>query len=191
MCSDILQEMTTVPTDAILRSLAQGDMGTTGASDAVALALADNPKLFDAVFRAVASGERGLAMRSADAVEKASRKNNSLLGPHKAKLLELAETSTQQEVRWHVAQMLERIDLSPTEQSRAFEDLERMHTKSDSRIVKTSTLQALVRIAAGDRKLEGKVVGLLDHAAASAIPSLRARVRKLSKELRERQSGTS
>jgi hypothetical protein len=64
--------MTTVPTDAILRSLAQGDMRTTGASDAVALALADDPKLSDTVFRAVASDDKGLAMRSADAVGKAS-----------------------------------------------------------------------------------------------------------------------
>jgi hypothetical protein len=113
-----------------------------------------------------------------------------LLEPHTAKLLELAETATQQEVQWHVAQMLERIELSPIQQRTAFAALERMHAQSGSRIVKSSTLQALVRIVAGEPKLEDKAVQLLDTAAASAIPSLRTRVRKLSKELRERQGGT-
>jgi hypothetical protein len=152
--------------------------------------LAGNPQLFDAVFRAMASDDKGLAMGSADAVEKASRKNCSFLEPHEAKLLELAGTATQQEVQWHVAQMLERVELSPIQQRTAFAALERMHIKTDSRIVKSSTLQALVRIAAGEPKLEDKVLQLLDNAAASAIPSLRARTSKLSTELAERRSGT-
>jgi Asp-tRNA(Asn)/Glu-tRNA(Gln) amidotransferase B subunit len=175
--------------DTILKSLAQGDMRSTGASDAVARTLAQDPKLFSTVFRAVASDDTGLAMRSADAVEKASRQNSNLLGPHKQKLLELAETATQQEVQWHVAQMLERIALSPIQQRTVFAALERMHTKSVSRIVKSSTLQALVRIAAGDPQLERRALRLLDDAATSAILSLRARARKLSKEFAERRGG--
>jgi hypothetical protein len=164
-------------------------MRSTGTADAVARTLVDDPELFDAVFRAVASEDKGLAMRSADAVEKASRKNANLLEPHKATLLELAEASTQQEVQWHVAQMLERVELSPIHQRTAFDALERMHTKSVSRIVKSSTLQALVRIAAGNPQLERRALQLLEDAAASAIPSLRARARKLSKEFAERRGG--
>ena len=47
-------------------------MRNTETSDAVARVLADDPQLFDAVFRAVASIDKGLAMRNADAVEKTS-----------------------------------------------------------------------------------------------------------------------
>jgi Asp-tRNA(Asn)/Glu-tRNA(Gln) amidotransferase B subunit len=174
---------------AILKLLAPGDMRSTGQSDAVARMLVDAPELFDAVFRAVTSEDKGLAMRSADAIEKASRKNSNLLGPHKAKLLELAETATQQEVQWHVAQMLERIELGPIEQRTAVAALERIYAESVSRIVKVSTLRALVRIAAGDPQLERRALRLLDDAATSAIPSLRARARKLSKEFAERRGG--
>jgi hypothetical protein len=46
-----------------------------------------------------------------------------------------------------------------------------------------------VRIAAGDPQLERRALRLLDDAATSAIPSLRARARKLSKEFAERRGG--
>ena len=51
-------------------------------------------------------------MRAADAVEKITARRPELLRPHKRRLLTELALIPQQEVRWHVAQMLPRLSLS-------------------------------------------------------------------------------
>ncbi len=172
----------------ILHSLAQGDMRTTGTSNKIVMAIVDDQEQFNRVFSAVSSDDKGLAMRAADAAEKASGQNPSLLPSHITKLLQLAKTSKQQEVQWHVAQMLERLELSPAQQKDAFQTLADMYETAKSRIVKASALQALVHIVLGDSVLEKKAFRLLNKAAASSIPSTQARARKLIKELEKQRN---
>ncbi len=172
---------------AILQTLALGDRRTTGTADKIATVIADDSKLFDKVFGLIISKDKGLAMRAADAVEKASRKNSNLLKPHRAKLIKLAQTVNQQEVQWHVAQMLERLELNKVEQEETYNTLRNMYEKTASRIVKASALQAMVHIATGNPKLEQQALKLLNKASASSVPSLQARVKKLVKELEKQK----
>lgn len=60
-------------------------------------------------------------MRAADALEKASREDPEILMPHKHSLLSEIAEDPQQEVRWHLLQMLPRLRLTPSEGRRAFE----------------------------------------------------------------------
>ncbi len=85
----------------------------------------------------------------------------------------------QKEVRWHVAQMLGRVLLTPRQRERALELLEEYLCSSDSQIVKVSALQALADLAKLDRSLRPKVLRLIKAAMRSGSPSLKARARKL------------
>jgi hypothetical protein len=58
-------------------------------------------------------------MRSAGAVEKVSSQRPEWLAPHKRVLLDIAARTGEQELRWHLAQMLPRLPLTPAERQRA------------------------------------------------------------------------
>lgn len=166
--------------EKILEALSQGDMRTTGAADRVAALLTKDQELFDVVFGAIGSEDEGLAMRSADAVEKASRDNRLLLKNCGDGLIAYLEDSKQQEVLWHVVQMLERVALSRAQQLKAFKLLEKVYKTTESRIVKTSSLQTLVFITRGNEALRDRASVLLEEAKGSSIPSVRARAKQLT-----------
>ncbi|MDF2702805.1 MAG: hypothetical protein K0S10_1751 [Rubrobacteraceae bacterium] len=72
-------------------------------------------------------------------------------------------------VRWHVAQMLPRLQLSSDE----------------SRIVKTFSMQALAELAEDDASLRARVVALGEDLSKTGGPAMRTRGRKLLDRLNE------
>ncbi len=58
-------------------------------------------------------------MRAAHAAEKVSLRRPDLLEPFKAKLLQMLAEATEQELRWHLAQMVPRLRLSKQDRVRA------------------------------------------------------------------------
>jgi hypothetical protein len=66
---------------------------------------------------------------------------------YKRRLLELAATSIEKEVRWHLAQMLPRLNLERTDLRRIAEIMFG-YLNDGSRIVKTFAMQALADLAA-------------------------------------------
>lgn len=122
-------------------------------------------------------------MRCADALEKASKKHPELLQPHKAALLGEVGAIDQQEVQWHVAQMLPRLSLNQAERHKAMKLLERYFQTSKSSIVRVNALQAIVELAGQDTSLSDVVNDYLRQALEAPAPSLQARARKLIKRL--------
>jgi hypothetical protein len=92
-------------------------------------------------------------------------------------LREIAQIE-QQEVRWHVAQMLPRLELSAKERAEAVEMLVG-YLEDASKIVKTESMQALADLAAGDVRLQEKVIPLLEELTHTGSPAVRSRGRKL------------
>jgi len=173
----------------LLEALTRGDMRTIGPADEVAPLVVIDPALFQAVIEAMSASDKGLAMRSADVAEKASRLSPGLLQPYKANLLELVSTSAQQEVQWHAIQMIERLELDEGDQELAFQVLERLFNGAQSRIVKASALHAIMHISMQYSNLSGRADGILSEALASPIPSVAARARKLARELDRKTRG--
>ncbi|OUM97910.1 MAG: hypothetical protein BAA04_09495 [Firmicutes bacterium ZCTH02-B6] len=161
-----------------VEKLAGGDCRSIGAADAVAQEIAGDQALFDEVLAALYSDDPVLRMRAADALEKASRKHPERLRPHKDAFLgELAEIE-QQEVRWHLAQMLPRLPMDRAEKARAVEILETF-LKDKSTIVRVNALEALVQLARGEAALEAKARRRLADAMEKGRPAEKARARKL------------
>ena len=162
----------------IEKLLSIGDLRTTGKSEEVVKMVLSDPQLFEDVINAVLTDDPGTRMRASDAAEKITKIHPDWLHPFKKLFLERISKISQQEVRWHTAQMLPRITLTKTERKRVFELL-LTYLEDKSRIVKTSTMQALTEIAIQDNSYLIKVQKLLNDLIQVGSPAMKARGKKL------------
>ncbi|HKJ68121.1 MAG TPA: hypothetical protein VKA68_09225, partial [bacterium] len=88
----------------------------------------------------------------------------------------------QQEIRWHAAQMLPRLQVTAEEQERIVQVLLE-YLKDSSRIVQVNALQALEDISLNNRKIEAMVKEVLESNANSESTAVRSRCVKLLTQL--------
>jgi hypothetical protein len=152
-----------------------------GVNEAVERVRAE-PALFDQLIAGMMDDDPLVRMRSADAAEKLTRNHPDWLQPHKRALLNAISQSTQQEVRWHVAQMLPRLTLSRQERGQAMHVL-MAYLQDKSRIVQVSALQAMADLCQQDVASKPQVIDIIQAQLAKGIPAVKARCRKLLKQL--------
>ena len=162
----------------ILKKLAGGNRGSIGRSNEVVAQVLAYPAYFPDLFEGLSSDDPVIRMRVADAVEKISAQRAELLQPFKRKLLAIASSCTQQEVRWHAALILPRVTLTSKERAVAL-DILFDYLRGKSSIVKTFAMQALWDLAAGDPKLKAQIIPLIEELTLVGTPAMRARGRKL------------
>lgn len=162
----------------ILKKLAGGNRGSIGRSNEVVAQVLARPACFPDLFAGLSSDDPVIRMRVADAVEKITAQRAELLRPFKRKLLAIASSSTQQEVRWHAALILPRVTLTSKERAVAF-DILFDYLRDKSSIVKTFAMQAIWDLAASDPKLKARIIPLIEELALVGTPAMRARGRKL------------
>ena len=138
--------------------------------------------LFKELFHGMLSDDPVIGMRSADAIEKITAKHPEYLEPFRTELIQQVARSEQQEVRWHVAQMLPRLALTPEERN-AVVDILIGYLEDTSKIVKTFSMQSLADLAETDSKLRSQVTPLLEELTQTGSPAMRSRGRKLLKKL--------
>ncbi len=168
----------------ILEKLKGGDRRSIGRANEVVRQVLRNPALFGELFKGMLSGDPLVRMRAADAAEKVTAERPGLLQPYKKRLLHEIANIDQQEVRWHVAQMVPRLNLTPTERVRAVGILF-AYLSLKSKIVRTVALQALVSLSYNDSDLRRRVIKLLHEVIETGSPALKARGRKLLEQLRD------
>lgn len=122
-------------------------------------------------------------MRAADAAEKVSAMKTDLLKPYKRELLGLLAEADQIELRWHLATMVPRLSLTGAERQSAAAALLR-YLEDRSSIVKTFALQGLVDLARKEPNLLVPATQALEQSLLSGTAAMRARARKLLKELK-------
>ena len=171
-------------TTSIRSLLIGGDRRSIGESDRLALIIVENADLFASAVEAMSDENPIVRMRAADAVEKASRLDPERLTGHQARLLGPIAQNEQPEVRWHLLQMLPRLDLSSSETQAAF-DLAVTSAASESRIVAAEALSALFALSQAMADLRIKAVTAARAALGSPSPAVRARARR---HLREAKS---
>lgn len=168
----------------IIGMLEEGDLRSVGRVSEILNLVADQPKIFHDLIRAMAHSDPGVRMRASDAVEKISRTTPDYLQPHKAFLINQVSLSDQQEVRWHLAQIIPRLALSPEERSEVAEDLFAF-LDDPSKIVQTNALQALVDLAWEDDGLFPRVRDAVERLAVEGSPAVSNRAGKLFLKLDE------
>ena len=128
-----------------------------------------------------------VCMRAADALEKISRKQMFLLESHTASLLGLLAETTQQEVKWHLAVILPRLQLTDSE-CRRVADILQSYLADKSSIVRTFAMQGLVDLTGQCSSLHPTVTDLIRTFTRTGTPAMRARGRKLLQKLEHRDT---
>jgi len=176
--------------NSIVRKLRKGDLRQKGKSEEVVTDVLKKPQLFRHVVAGILDTEPGVRMRASDAVEKITRLRPGLLHPYKKDFLDVFATIDQKEVRWHLAQILPRLELTKKERQQVF-DILVSFLDDDSRIVKTFAMQGLADIAEMDRSYLRRVVKIVKGLMASRIPAIQSRGKKLLPQLTEARPNTA
>ena len=166
----------------LLEKLTGGDRRSIGRADEVAAEVLAEPSLFAVLIDGMHADDPLIRMRAADAAEKVSAKHPEWLQPHKKTLIEQIAPISQQEVRWHAAQMFPRLQVSPAEQTAIVEIL-LGYLSDKSKIVQTFSLQALADFAERDADLRPQVVSILREMVNSKSAAVRSRSQKLLQKL--------
>jgi len=171
----------------ILKKLLGGGRGSIGRSNEIVAEVLARPANFRHVFAGLTGDDAVIRMRAADAVEKITAQRPELLKPHKRKLLEIAGGTDQQEVRWHAALMIPRLELNARERLVAV-DILFDYLRDRSSIVKTFAMQGLADLAVKDPLLRRKLLPLLEELTEIGTPAMRARGRKLLQHLKQQRA---
>jgi hypothetical protein len=166
----------------LLNLLVGGDRRSIGRSNDVVKQALGDACLFDQLIDGFASDDILLRMRCADAAEKVSAVHPDWLQGHKRLLLTLAAKATQQELRWHLAQMLPRLKMTSRERRMAAAAMFK-YLDDKSRIVKVFAAQALADLSQQDQELRPRVATLLRELERTGTPAMRARMRRLNAQL--------
>jgi len=162
----------------LLKKLSGGDRRSIGRSNEVAAQVLAHPAYFYHLIKGLAAADPVLRMRTADAIEKITAQRPDLLYPHKRKLLAVAGSTNQQEIRWHAALIIPRLKLTTKERAVAL-DILFDYLRDKSSIVKTFAMQAIWDLAAADAKLKSQITPLIEELTQIGTPAMRARGRKI------------
>ena len=169
----------------VLQKLKGGDLRSIGRVDEVVQDILRNPTLFEEVFEGVLDDDPIVRMHSADALEKVSSKHPEYLQPFKKRLINEVSKIKQQEVRWHVAQMFSYLEVNERERDQIINILLSYIDTSDSKIVKTFSMQTLADFAGKDKVVRPKILKILEELVKTGSPAMKSRGRKLIKKLEE------
>jgi len=167
-----------LPDHSIRGMLSGGDLRSIGRVPEVLGVVERNPGRLNELVRCLVCDDPVVRGRAADALEKLTARRPVLLKPFKATLLREAGASGQQEVRWHMAQMLPRLPLAGRQIQDVF-SLLRSYLGDRSVIVQVCALQAMFELALKNPSLRDPVRELVEASCRTGAPALRARGRKL------------
>jgi HEAT repeat protein len=168
---------------AIAGMLKGGDRRSIGKANQIAKLILSEPKRFAELIQCLGDQDPIVRMRAADAAEKVTVIRPELLNPHKRELLGLAAEAEQIELRWHLALMVPRLELTSPERQRAAASLQR-YLEDRSSLVKTSALQGLADLAGQDASLRELAKQAIRESLQTGTAAMKARARKLLKELK-------
>jgi len=147
-----------------------------------------NPHLVAELFSGVFIPDPGLRLRCSDALAKVAHHNPPLLQPYTHVLIDTVSTIDQQEVQWHLAEIISLIELDQQDQEKAVTFLLRFLETTKSNIVKVFSLQALTDIARRNNTFKGTTIRVIKQEMEQGAPSIVSRGKKLLKLLENEPS---
>lgn len=167
----------------ILTMLKGGDRRSIGRADELVALVLEEPALFHQVVRGMTADDLLVRMRAADIVEKVTIEHTEYLKPYKEYLLYKVAVIDQQEVRWHMAQIFPRLDLTADERKFAI-DILLGYLDDNSSIVKVFSMEALAVFAERDDSNRPWITELLVELTMSGTPAMRSRGKQLLERLK-------
>ena len=162
----------------LLSKLRGGDRRSIGKVDEVVAVVEKEAAQFKYLVSGLFDPDPIVRMRAADAMEKVSGRTPWSLQPFKAQLVSLARETDQQELRWHLAQMVPRLELTAAE-TRKITNIFIDYLSDDSKIVVTFAMQALADLAAKKETVSARVLKAIETLTQNGSPAIQARGKKL------------
>jgi GrpB-like predicted nucleotidyltransferase (UPF0157 family) len=159
--------------------LSGGDLRSIGKANEV-VSIIKTQKDFDMLFSALFHSDRKVVMRTADAIEKITLTNPEYLNNHKKKIIGLCKISENIELKWHLALLVSRIELSDKESGIIWQILTHWATdKKESKIVRVNSIQGLFNLISQKPELIEDFNLTISEIENEKIPSINARIRKI------------
>jgi hypothetical protein len=163
--------------------LSGGDLRSVGRVDEVVEFVGNDPGRFSELMTGLTDARPVVRMRSADAMEKVTRRHPELLEAHQSSLFEQLHIATQQEVRWHLAQLMSRMIWTEEEASDIAHVLTDWITAETSSIVIVNALQAIFDLSAVHSRFRDDLKTLLESQLETGSPAVKSRSKKLLQKL--------
>jgi hypothetical protein len=168
----------------ILSRLQGGDRRSIGNVGEVVAAVRKKPDLFKDLVAGLFQKDPVVRMRAADAMEKISLEKPESLQPFKTELIRLAQQTQQQELRWHMAQMIPRLKLKPKDET-TVTDIFFDYLNDNSKIVVTFAMQALTDLALKKGAASARVIRAIEELTRTGSPAIQSRGKKLLPKLKK------
>lgn len=163
--------------------LSGGDLRSIGHVDAVVEFVGNDPDRFNELMTGLTDDRPVVRMRSADAMEKVTRHHPELLQAHQSSLFQQLQIATQQEVRWHLAQVMSRMTWTEEEASGIVHVLTDWIDTETSAIVIVNALQAMFDLSAVHPRFHDELKVLLESQCETGSPAVKSRSKKLLQKL--------
>ncbi|XCA84274.1 hypothetical protein ABKJ26_04030 [Exiguobacterium mexicanum] len=163
--------------------LSGGDLRSIGHVDAVVAYVGNDPDRFSELMTGLTDDRPVVRMRSADAIEKVTRRHPKLLQAHQASLSQQLHRAIQQEVRWHLAQLMPRLTWTEDEAADIVQMLTDWIDTETSNIVIVNSLQAIFDLSAMHPRFRDELKVLLETQHETGSPAVKSRSKKLLQKL--------
>ncbi len=169
---------------AYKQALSGGTRTSVGDADRVIQELLDSPSGLAEIYDLFLDEDAVVAMRASYVAMRVSEQKPETVAPFASLLFANLEQYTQQEVRWHVPQLLVHLDLNTVERNRAYEVIMNWAETDKSKIVGYYGFQAAAEFAQRDSALLADFIPRIRQANKTGGKSIQNRCKKISKQLK-------
>lgn len=164
--------------------LSGGTRTSVGAAGEVVQELLDDGRRVAEIYDLFLDDDPVVALRASYAAMKLAEERPDSVVPFAGLLLKNLGNYTQQEVRWHVPQLLAHLRLTDAERKTAYEALMEWAETDKSKIVGYYSLQTAADYAQSDAELLADFLPRLRRAHAHGAKSIQNRCKKIAKQLK-------
>jgi hypothetical protein len=168
---------------AVREKLTGGTRTSVGSADEVIQKLLKNSAGLPAIYDLFLDEDPVVAMRASYVAMKVAEQKPESVEPFAKLLLKNLDLYTQQEVRWHVPQLLAHLKLTLAQKRKAYETLMEWSETDKSKIVGYYCLQKAANFAESDDKLLHDFIPRLKKLNKTGAKSIQNRCKKIAKQL--------
>ena len=163
--------------------LSGGTRTSVGEADDVIQKLLKDPSGLSEIYGLFLDEDPVVAMRASYVAMRVAEQNPGSVKPFANELLKNLERYKQQEVRWHVPQLLVHLDLTKAQRKRAYEVVMEWAETDKSKIVGYFGFQAAADFAELDEDLLEDFIPRIKLANKTGAKSIQNRCKKIAKQL--------
>ena len=168
---------------AVRDKLTGGTRTSVGSADEVIQKLLKNSAGLPAIYDLFLDEDPVVAMRASYVAMKVAEQKPDSVEPFAKQLLKNLDLYIQQEVRWHVPQLLAHLKLTLAQKRKAYEVLMEWSETDKSKIVGYYSLQTAANFAEADDKLLRDFIPRLKKLNKTGAKSIQNRCKKIAKQL--------